>query len=815
METRIACGRSLSRLLCDQLRVLLLLGQFVSLAYAEASPQPDLPPMTQEQAQLALKRLEQRVAAADTASEQQLKELQKEIARVRSTAQNCVQAQGPGIELLDSQLAVLLPKDSQGTQSTSTQSSQPTRQAASPSSPAIARQLRDLQDRKASLQDTLASCKLMLLSSNELDSHVDAYLNGLFARQLRTRGPTLASLVRSNLDEGEGWKNFGSRFAARVMRRDAISSLHVAGAAVAALLGFVLGHFLPRRLRAWTASVQGDRDGVSAGLVQAFVASSASYAPVLCALGSCLAYLIFLASADSDTQFAVTLLFGLLAYFAIAAVIRALLNPCPPATPYLPLPEAIALPLSRRLRFLAVVMLLRFPMLELHEQGLLNDTMFALARQILGWVWVLNVIWAVWLLRKLEGWGDRWALLLLLSLAVFSGGLAAGFGYLNLGMLVIVGVAYTLLLLGVTLVLIQFFSDLFDGLDEGHYGWQRTVRRVIGLKAGEYVPGLGWIRLAVNLVIWIGAGLLLLHIWDANENVTSDIFRYFTQGFQVGSVTIVPSHLLYAIFVFAIMLTLTGWLKDKLNTRWLVKARMEPSAREALVTAFGYLAAAVAFIVALLFAGFDFASLAIIAGALSVGLGFGLQNIVNNFVSGVIMLVERPVRIGDWIVVGDAEGTIQSISIRSTTIRTFDQADVIVPNSELISGQVTNWTLGNTRGRIKVQIGVAYGSDVETVINTLIEVARNNSEVISGSHLQPDPYVLFLAFGDSSLNFELRAIIRNVNNRMHVISDINREINAAFNKLGIEIPFPQRDINFRGPLHTGRDPGATPGASDG
>ena len=799
MVNSILTARSLSLFICRQALAVLLLAQLAPLAYAEQVLKANSPPMTQVQAQAALREIERRVATADTATERELKNLQQDIARVRSSAQDCVQAQEPKIELLDSQLAVLQPQDAK------TSSAQPTQQTTSSYPPAIARQLQDLQDSKASLMGSVAICRLMLLSSNELDSTVNSYLNSLFTRELQARGPTLVSVVQANLGERERWAGLSGQIVAMVMSRDVVSPLHLGGAIFAGLLGFVLGRILPRQLREWTARVQDDGDGVSAGLVQAFVASGASYAPILFALGSCIAYLLYVASGDGDSSFFVTIVLSVFAYFAIAAIIRALLNPCPPATAYLPLHEAIALPLSRRLRILAVLLLLRDPMLELHAEGLLNDTMFALIRLFLGWLWVLSFIWTVWLLRQLEGRRDKWALLVVLSVAVLSGGIIGGFGYINLGVLIIIGISYSLILLGVTLVLIQFFADLFDGLEEGRYRWQKTVRRVIGLKGTEYVPGLGWTRLVVNFMLWICAGQLLLRIWDANENISSDIMGYFTRGFEIGSVTVVPLHLLYAIIVLAILLTFTGWLKDKLNTRWLVKTRMEPSAREAMVTAFGYLAAAIAVIVALLFAGFDFANLAIIAGALSVGLGFGLQNIVNNFVSGIIMLVERPVRIGDWIIVGNAEGTIQSISIRSTTIRTFDQADVIVPNSELISGQVTNWTLGNTRGRIKVEIGVAYGSEVETVINTLVEVAHNHPEVITGSHLQPDPYVLFLAFGDSSLNFELRAIIQNVNRRLQVISDINREINTAFNKLGIEIPFPQRDINFRGPLHTGPD----------
>jgi small-conductance mechanosensitive channel len=191
------------------------------------------------------------------------------------------------------------------------------------------------------------------------------------------------------------------------------------------------------------------------------------------------------------------------------------------------------------------------------------------------------------------------------------------------------------------------------------------------------------------------------------------------------------------------------------------------------------------------------------------------------------MLVERPVRTGDWIVVGNTEGYVQRISIRTTTIQTLDRADVIVPNSDLISGQVTNWTLGNTWGRIKIPIGVAYGSDVETVIEILLEVANKNAEVITDMNVikksdaiegDPDlsyPSVLFLDFGDSSLDFELRVIIRDINLRRYVTSDLNRAINAAFTEKGIEIPFPQRDVNFRGPLQIEHDSGLPPEAPDG
>ena len=195
-------------------------------------------------------------------------------------------------------------------------------------------------------------------------------------------------------------------------------------------------------------------------------------------------------------------------------------------------------------------------------------------------------------------------------------------------------------------------------------------------------------------------------------------------------------------------------------------------------------------------AGFDFGNVAIIAGALSVGIGFGLQNIVNNFVSGLILLFERPIRKGDWIEVGGTEGVVKDIQIRSTVIQTFDRSDVIVPNSELISGQVTNWVLSSQSGRAVIPVGVAYGTDTEKVRTILMAIAEENTDVVKAGSM-PKPIVLFRAFGDSSLDFELRVFLHNVDNRLSIISDINFAIDKAFREEDIEIPFPQRDLHVK------------------
>jgi small-conductance mechanosensitive channel len=788
----------------------LLFGLISPVIAAEA-----VAPQTLPQAQAALTRLEQRMASPQKVAAPELKSIKQELALVRSFALDCVQEATPKIQRLDSELSVLQPQEPDKTESKTAEQAQAVAPPTQPIAPALSRQLQDLQSRKSSLEERVASCRLMVLHSDNLDSDADDYLRSLHARKLLARDPNLVGVLQANVDERQRWGDFFERPLATLKDWKAVSPAKLAGAAVAGLLGLILGLTFWRRYLTRWASFKVAPNDVSAGLAQAFLVTAAGYAPILLALGSALAYVALIPRTGGDLPVVFILLCALLFYFAIAAFINALLNPSPPAAPYLPLPSEIAIPLSRRSRLLAVVALARWLVLELHANGLLDDTMYSLARQVIGWVWVLNVIWVIWLLRRLESWHKKWTIPFLICTTLLGGVFAAGIGYINLGALIVVGTTYSMGLIGLALVLTQFFSDFFDGLDQGRYDWQKAVRRAIGLKDQDYLPGLAWSRLLVNLVLWMGTVLMLLHVWNTDEDITADIVDYFTQGFQVAGLTIVPLHLLLAILILALMLTLIAWIKGRLSSKWLVNSHMEPNAQQALVASFGYVAAAIAILVALTFAGISLTHLTIVAGALSVGLGFGLQNIVNNFVSGIIMLVERPVRHGDWIVVGSTEGLVERISIRTTTIRTFDRADVIVPNSDMISSQVTNWTLGNTWGRIKIPIGVGYSSDVETVISTLLAVANNHPDVVKGNPKLSDPYALFLEFGDSSLNFELRVHIGDINRCMHVISDLNRAINTEFNKQGIEIPYPQRDVHFRNSVQVDGGSKVVPDVSGG
>jgi len=198
------------------------------------------------------------------------------------------------------------------------------------------------------------------------------------------------------------------------------------------------------------------------------------------------------------------------------------------------------------------------------------------------------------------------------------------------------------------------------------------------------------------------------------------------------------------------------------------------------------------FLVGLGALGIDFTRITILAGAVGVGVGFGLQNVVNNFVSGLILLFERPIQVGDTVQLGTLIGEVKRIGIRSSTVRTFEGAEVIVPNASLVSDQVTNWTLSDRMRRIDLDIGIAYGTDPQRVVALLSEVARANPGVLP----DPSPVVLFLGFGDSALNFQIRAWTAHFEEWVRTRSDLGLAVQAALKEAGIEVPFPQREVRI-------------------
>ena len=264
-----------------------------------------------------------------------------------------------------------------------------------------------------------------------------------------------------------------------------------------------------------------------------------------------------------------------------------------------------------------------------------------------------------------------------------------------------------------------------------------------------------------------------------------------------GPDTVTIGGILILVFLFASVIIVERILQRLLIRRFLSKTRLQPSLQFGLSRIIGYTLIAIGFYVAFQAVGLDLSSLAIVAASVGVGVGFGLQNIINNFVSGIIILAERPISIGDRIDVAGVAGRVTKIQLRSTTVVTNDNITMIVPNADFISNTVTNWSHGDPKVRIRVPIGVAYGSDLKLLQRLLLEAAEEHPKALR----DPSPVVLFTEFGDSSLNFELGVWTQEMTaTPIHFTSQMNFIIEQKLRENDIEIPFPQRDLHVRSGL---------------
>ncbi len=365
-------------------------------------------------------------------------------------------------------------------------------------------------------------------------------------------------------------------------------------------------------------------------------------------------------------------------------------------------------------------------------------------------------------------------------------------GYAGLAAFVALRVIVAAAAIGALYLLLVITQTLFSTIGEQTAKGQ-TLAADLGISAGTLGFGAAVLSAAIRVILILASFLVIIGPWEVSTADLFDTVRNIPFGFKIGEIHVSFEAVFTAVLVLFLLLIVTRIVQRWLETELLPRTKLEPSLQLSIVTIFGYVGAITAIGLALSGLGFDLQKVALIAGALSVGIGFGLQSVVSNFVCGLILLTERPIRVGDSIVVKGEEGWVRRVRVRATEIETFDRASVIIPNSEFITGVVKNWTRANTLGRIVIKVGVAYDSDPVQVREVLLDIASAHPQIVQS----PPPGVFLLEFGEGALEFELRCVVADVEKALSVRSDLNYAIIKRFREADIEIPHQQRELRWR------------------
>jgi small-conductance mechanosensitive channel len=671
-----------------------------------------------------------------------------------------------------------------------------------PEAEEVARQRKELRERFTSLDGAIRSAMSLGERTTQLRELVHNQRRALFARQLLKKGPSPFSLAlwREGVPELSRAGRQIAAIGASWARSNSTTKLGwlLAAAAFLWLMLHLLIRPLISRYRHWPATSAPPpffRKAMSAGLVSAMRA-----APPLAA-----ALAIWGGMKQMDmlsypvSQLAPVALAAFAAIALISAISTTLLAPRRPIWRLFPVSSSVA----RRLNLLTLAMaavygvdlfinslnetlLMPLPLTIL--QSAISAVMFAGLM-----VALLRTPFRAHRLASSKRYGLASLVKLPLWAIVFSVLGAAAFGYVSLARFLSQQTVVTgsvLIIAYLAWLAIDEFTVSF-GEDNSPPGSFLARNFELSRQRREQIGAFS--MLAMNAVLALVTLPIIALQWGFGWNDVTSWMRQLLFGFEFGGIRIS----LAVIFV-ALCLFLAGIMATRLFQRWLdrrvlSRSHSQTGAEDSIKTAIGYLGIVLSALLAISYTGIDFSNLAIIAGALSVGIGFGLQSIVNNFVSGLILLAERPIKVGDWIIVGGNEGIVRRISVRATEIETFDRAHIIIPNSELITGTVRNWTLRGRLGRAEIVIGVAYDSDPDEVQAILLRLANAHEEVVE----YPAPYVIFKDFGASSLDFVLRIYLRDINRSLRVRSQLRFAILRELRAAGVEIPFPQRDINLR------------------
>ncbi len=741
-----------------------------------------------------IKRLSESVAAAEK-SIQQIKELEGELQRVRGDVERIIYESTATAEALRPQLVEV--------KGLIEKLGPPPAAGQPPESATVASERASLNAQAAALADAIKTTEIAWSRAKQMIERITAYRYQLFTRNLfeRRQSPMLPALWR---DVGERTESVTSR--ARYYGGDWLGwaqkkagSLWLLAASVAVM--FTLSMMFKLRMIAPLMVRPVEPPAFFARVVRAaWRAPMAMIAPVAAAI-------VTYATLDNLDllygpwdAFGMTILNGALLFTAASALTTAVLAPRHPWWRLVPVSDTTALRLSFFIKaFVAIYVLdnvltdfgriIYVPLTVTVAQAFVTSMIFV---GLLVGLLLMPFEPQVGADRPVNGHHDgavatvvsrhrplwlKVPLWLLATLILIS----AMLGYIALARFT----AHQLVMSGVVLTTVGLLylaiRAVTRGREDGTHMLGALLSKGFGLDGVRQVQISRLVELALSLALVMLAIPVLLLQWGFSGAEIRDWSRSLLFGFELGGFKISLARILLGVMLFIFLLFMTRLVQRILRERFVQQQRVDTGVANSVDTAVGYGGIILAALISISFAGFDITNLAIVAGALSVGIGFGLQSIVNNFVSGLILLVERPIKVGDWVVLGDMQGNVRRISVRSTEIETFDRASLIVPNSELISGRVLNWTHRNQLGRVVIKISVDPIADPQLVINLLLNAARNQPELLR----QPEPTAGLDYFGSDRLDFSLRATLADVNHGGRAQSELRLAILQGCRELGL------------------------------
>jgi len=717
--------------------------------------------------------------------DRRLATLRDELTAVQLNARAASDEALPEVQTIRDELAALGPPPAEG---------------APPEAPTVAAKRKAMNERLAAAEGAIKEAELIIARAGRLASDVKTLRRTRFTERILKRGvsplsPTVWRKAWSEWNTGlaviaqnlQQWRS-SDTFAQDAW---AVGWRLALGTSVAILLAFPLRRTLIRRfgyieVEAEPTYGQRLRTALFTGFIRALLPSAG-----VLALFLSLAYTELLTEPLLDV--ARTALLSLISLFFVAGFCRAALAPFEPEWRLVRIHDEGARIISRTVNGLAFAFAFDRVLSEIGSQ--FNASVESTLLQKFTFGSIIAVLLLSLLRRRL--WlsaGPAWQRFryvpMLLVYAIPVTGLP---GYVVLSRLLATQLVLTAGLYWSVVLLRKISSELIEDVLSKTSPLGARLRSSLALSDEGAEMLKFWLGGTVGLLILAAGLVMLLILWGAaGKDLTAWLYSVFF-GFKVGNITLSLADALLALLLFAGLLAATRMIQKALDQRIFPRTRLDVGIRHSIRSGTGYVGFTVAAMLAISTLGIDLSNLAIIAGALSVGIGFGLQNIVNNFVSGLILLIERPIKAGDWVVVGDHQGHVKKISVRATEITTFDRASVFIPNSTLISGALTNRTYADKAvGRVVLPLALSHHADANRVRNLLLKIAFDHPEI----HRNPPPVVLFKGFSENTRNFELIAVVHDAGKVDSVTSDLCFEIDEVFRKEGIPVPFPPRDFNL-------------------